>query len=160
MLKKIASILIILTLLFSLVGCSEKTDTSGAAEAAEAFIKNFNELKWDIVLKSTTGDQLAVFQQLIPVLKTSDQKPTLKKVEVIDVTASAKTNIAFVTVHYIRTLDIPEYGSVMDDRQVLLSMKKIDGEWKIFKIDTISELQSLNTERSNHQWQKKILSLS
>lgn len=142
MFKKALYILLILSVIIAFSGCV--IDTTGAAETALDFIKAFNEQNWDQTIKYCTGDQLAIFQQILPILKESKQQTTLKKAEALDVTSSKNTAIAFVTIHYIRTIDSPEYGSVLDERNILLSMKKIDGVWKVFNINTISDVQTLN----------------
>lgn len=131
-----ASILV----LAALTGCKGKGDgdASGPKAAAVAYATAIANHQWDDVIKKSTGDQLSAYLQLVPTFKLVDQQSQLKKVEVIDEDV-LKNNTAFVTVRMVRNLTIPDYGSTLDDRQLLLSMKKLDGEWKVFRMDVVSK---------------------
>jgi len=126
-----------------LSGCSSKVSSDTSIDkAAISYVTNIANNKWDEVLKTSTGDQLAVYTQLVPILKNTKQTSELKVADVVDKAISDNGKLAFVTVHYVRTVNLPDYGSVMDDKQVLLSMKKLDGEWKVFRMDVVTDLKT------------------
>lgn len=152
MLKKKALLLTVVFLVLAVVvtGCSRSVTgqnqaKDGIDQAAISYVTDIANSKWDEVLKKSTGDQLAIYMQLVPLLKNVKQTSELKLAEVIDKAVSDNGKLAFVTVHYVRTVNLPDYGSVMDDKQVLLSMRQIDGEWKVFRMDVVNDLKtSLN----------------
>lgn len=142
--KKLGLMAIVVLLLVTVLsGCKSvsKIDTS-IDEPAIKYVTNLASSQWDEVLQQSTGDQLAIYTQLLPVLKNVQQTSEIKKVEVTERAISSDKNTAFLTIHLVRTLTLPEYGSSLDDRQLLLSMKKIDGHWKVFKMDIVSDLKT------------------
>lgn len=145
--KKILILSALMVLVMVIAGCSWSffggSETTDIDEAAIAYVTDIANNKWDAVLKRSTGDQLAIYTQLVPILEKSKQTSELKIAEVVDKAVSDNKNLAFVTVHYVRTVNLPNYGSVMDDKQVLLSMKKIDGEWKVFRMDVVTDLKTM-----------------
>lgn len=149
--KRLSGILLIMVLSISLLsGCGVagkgKVDTSADAPAIN-YVTSIANSKWDEVIKNSTGDQLAIYTQLVPALKNVKQTNDLKRVEIVDRAISNDKKLAFVTVHFVRNVNLPDYGSVLDDKQVLLSMKKIDSQWKVFKMDVVSDLKSTLNEK-------------
>lgn len=112
----------------------------GAEEAAVEYVKNIANGEWDKVLQGSTGDQLAIYMQLVPVLENAEQTSELRTVDVVD--KKVNKNLAFITVHFVKTVNLPDYGSVIDDKQVLLSMKKIDNQWKVFNMNIVNDLKT------------------
>lgn len=129
-----------------LSGCSfPGSGGKGAAEleqAAVSYATNIANSEWDDVIKASSGDQLAVYMQLVPVLEAMKQTTEVRRVEVVDTSIGSNKNLAFVTVHVVKTVSIPDYGSVLDDKQVLLSMKQLDGQWKVFKMDVVNDIKT------------------
>ena len=40
-------------------------------------------------------------------------------------------------VHLVKTTDILDYGTVIDEKTLLYKLKKIDGEWKVYQFNII-----------------------
>lgn len=138
----LVSVILVIALIFT--GCSffsrKPKEDPAIEQTAIEYVTNISKGSWDNVLAKSTGDQLAIYMQLVPILQEAKQTSDLKIIEVVDKEVFNK--LAFVTVHFVRTVNLPDYGSVMDDKQVLLYMKKIDGEWKVFRLDVVNDLKT------------------
>lgn len=130
--KKTISLLLIILLSMSLMGCRKGNEY---VEQAKNYVSNVANGKWEQVLEMSTGDQLAIYMQMVPTLRNIKQTSSLKRLDVVE--SFSRKNTAFVTIHYVRSVEIPGYGSMMDDKQVMVSMRKVDGQWKVFKLDIV-----------------------
>lgn len=138
--KKLGALFLALTMIF-LGGCGEKEGgelQSALEQAAISYGTAIAKQNWDEVLKGSTGDQLSTYLLLVPTFELVEQESELKKIEVMD-SVLLENGTGFVTIRLVRSMTLPDYGSVTDDRQILLSMKRIDHSWKVFRMDVVSE---------------------
>lgn len=137
---RLTVILVLVLAIGAMSGCGK--NDSAIKDAATRYMTAWSNQNWEEVLKLSTGDQLAINIQLIPSIKNAKQTFDVKRLEVTDVTTSRDGKIAFASVHLIRAINLPDYGSVMDERTVLLSMVKLNNEWLVFRLDNVYEPKS------------------
>ena len=119
------------------VGGDRAEDGTQLESFAVDYMTNVTEHRWDQVIQDSTGDQLSVFLQLMPVLERNRGDNSIRRIEIVDETVHDK--LAYVTVHRVVEMNVDGYGSALDDKQVLLSIRQVDGEWKVFRMDTLHE---------------------
>lgn len=138
--KKLLSLVMVLCLAsLVFVGCGKK-EASEIENFAIQYVSDVTLGNWEEVMSASTGDQLAIYTQLAPMLENLKQDSNIQKVEVIDQSINKKHTLAFITVYRLANINIDGYGSVLDEKQVLLSLKNIDGVWKVFRYDIVSDI--------------------
>lgn len=139
-------IVLVVILTITVAGCNKAEydtykaldETSEAGEVAIQYVKDIIEGEWDKVLENSTGEQLTIYEQLIPVLEKAKQENELKAIEIVDKTLDEENDLIYIDIHFIRTAKFSN-GSITEEGSASLSMKKVDGRWKVFEMDVVTD---------------------
>ncbi|MFE8700974.1 hypothetical protein ACFYKX_10130 [Cytobacillus sp. FJAT-54145] len=130
--------LVLLSALFVvglLSGCSE--DKSGVEKTALRYTEAIMTGDWETAAGESAGEQLGVMLLLSEQLAQTKFTADLRLNEVIETEVDGKK--AHAIVHVVRDMSIQEFGSVTDDRQLMLDLYEVDGKWKVYRVDVLFE---------------------
>ncbi|MBL4952139.1 hypothetical protein JK635_07930 [Neobacillus sp. YIM B02564] len=133
------SVIVVFTLAISLVlsACDTKEDPNLKPFAKE-YTENLMKGNWSRVAKDSTGEQLSVFLLLSDQLSQTEFTSDVRLVKVLKTTMIDDTT-ATALVHVVRDMEVEKYGRITDDRQILLSLQKVDKDWKVYRTDVVFE---------------------
>jgi|GEM_PF-3851317 hypothetical protein len=134
--KKRFAVIAMLALLAAAVlsGCSSG-EKEAVKAAARAYAENSMSGNWEEVMKASTGEQLSVLNMLVETLDAASFKSVVRLVEVLDTRVDG--NYAEATVHIVRDVKVEDYGTMTDDRQVRYHFYKVNGEWKVYRVEVV-----------------------
>lgn len=138
----ISLLLIFTSLVFTGCGLFNRNEdvASQPGAIAKQYVTDILNHDWEAVISRSTGDQLSNLIELLPTLKTTGVSGNIRKVEVISEDVSEKGSLAFITVLSVRDVALAGYGSTISEQQTLLSMKKIDGQYFVYRLDGVSRI--------------------
>lgn len=140
--KYIGIFLLLIATLSFIVGCGflgrDEAPGPKPEETALQYVTDLLNHNWEGVIQRSTGDQLSNLVELLPTLETIKASGNIRKIEVINKDVSEKQSLAFVTVLAVRDVVLEGYGSTIDEQQILVSMKKLDGQYFVYRLDSVS----------------------
>lgn len=134
--KKAILLGFVIILMLSVAGCSND-EKQIVEDAALSYTQNAMAGNWQEVMKGSTGEQLGILLLLSDQLKETKFKADIRLSEVIESNLDGKE--ASVIVHVVRDVTVADYGTIADDRQILLHLYNLNGEWKVYRMDVILE---------------------
>jgi len=133
--QKLFLLLAIVIMFSALTGCSG--NKKEVEEFIEQYVEDVVNGKWDQVLQKSTGDQLSIYTQLVPSFEQIGVNGKINLLKVKELEMNKKGTRAEAIVHLVKTTDILDYGTVIDEKTLLYKLKKIDGEWKVYQFNII-----------------------
>ena len=141
MLKRLPITVCLATIvLLLLTGCGDdKVLESQLKDTSIKYITAWAAKDFETVMTLATGEALTALQQLAPALKGADYSNKIEGMSAkLDHINKSKDNAA-VELTYTQEQTVPGYGTSVRKIDVMCNLKKINGEWKVYAVNLISE---------------------
>jgi len=105
----------------------------------EEYVQNLAAQQWDKVLPALSGDALASMEEMIPALQAVDYETKIHELKTKVDFINKDKDRATVEATYIMEQTVPDYGTTLDDMMVVFDLKKIQDQWKIYRISIVNK---------------------